>query len=104
MGENHGIPEDEVVQVLKEAIPAPNVAHRLRTRPMQRSKGRMAPTEDRRREENAESAIEWLRTNEASVCDMSDDAVKVLASMTGVPMPPKRTTRTRKKAMKDAID
>merc|ERR1712176_663893 len=103
--ENHDEPEDEVVEVLKEAIPARKIADGLKKRRKKDAqRRRMAPTENRRREDNAESAIEWLRKNEPVIDDIGSDDIKVLASMTGVVMPAKRTNRTKKKAMMDAID
>merc|ERR1712238_165771 len=74
---------DEVVEVLEDLIGKSKISRRQRTG--------TRPKEKRRREENAESAIEWLRNNEAIVDGMDDEAVKVLTSMTGVSMPLKRT-------------
>merc|ERR1712238_485071 len=78
---------DEVVEVLEDLIGKSKIARRQRTG--------TRPKEKRRREENAENAIEWLRNNEAIVDGMDDEAVKVLTSMTGVSMPLKRTNRSR---------
>merc|ERR1711933_516007 len=102
--EDQDEPEDEVIEVLKEVIPARKIADGLKKKRKKHGRRRMSPTENRRREDNAEIAIEWLRKNEPIMADISSDDIKVLASMTGVVMPLKRTNRTRKKAMMNAIE
>merc|ERR1712194_315437 len=82
-------PEDEVVEALKEVIPARKIADGLKKK---------------RKKKNAmKDAIEWFRNHDQDFDDVSDSTVEYFTSITGVPNPKQLTQKSKAKAMEDSI-